>query len=317
VVDFSQVSLRDDRSTERLVDLAMYLQSSSRGFTREEIGINVPHYSTTDNDNFGRMFERDKVELMSIGFDIEVTQADAWNQDEFRYRIVPNSNLLPEIDFTSDEVAVLVQATQAWNATSLKDDAKQIQLKLESLGVELSQTETLANFADFPALRKISQGIAQRRTLAFDYRKPHAPSAEARSLQAWGLALKSGSWYLYGFDTKREAIRCFNVARITSDITTTGKSESYEIPADIDLGAILSSPFTLSEAISVTLQVEPGYGHQWRHIAGAGTDDVQFSLSLTNPSLQIPALAADTPHVIVVEPVEIRQQVIAILRASL
>ena len=318
MVDISQAKLRDDRSTERLVDLAMFLQKSARGYTRDEIGENVPHYNVADADNFGRMFERDKVELMSIGFDIEVNQADEWNQDEFRYRIVPSANLLPALEFTEGEMRVLIQATQAWRQSSLHDDAVQTKLKLETLGVSIPEESPIAEFSASNDLRAFAYGIATRRVVKFEYRKP-GEQPQKRNLEPWGMALRDGAWYVYGYDKDREQERCFNLARVTSSVTTSGKADAFTIPRDVDVERLLTPDRDASSDVFVTLHVVEGAGSYWRSLSKQPChdfDEVQIQVQLQIPRLQIPKLAGDAPGVIVVEPREIRTQVIELIRGA-
>ena len=319
MVDISQAELRDDRSTERLVDLAMFLQKSARGYTRDEIGKNVPHYNTSDADNFGLMFERDKVELISIGFDIEVNQADEWNQDEFRYRIVPSANILPALDFTEAEMRVLVQATQAWRQTTLSDDANQTKLKLESLGVSTSEELPLAEFSASSDLRVIAHGIATRRVIKFEYRKPGEQQSHKRNLEPWGMALRAGSWYVYGYDKDREEERCFNLSRVVSSISTSGKADAFAIPQQIDVEILLNPDRNESSDLIVTLRVAEGAGNYWRSRAMQPChefDATEIMVQLQVPRLQIPKLAGDAPGVIVLAPDETRMQVIDLIRGA-
>ena len=309
----SSVPLREDRPTERLVDLAMFLQKSERGYTREEIGRTVPYYQVDNVENFGRMFERDKVELMSIGFDIELVQGDVWNQDEFRYRIVPSKNLLPEIDFTEAEMKALIQATKAWRQSVLHDDALQTKLKLEAIGVQSDDDSELASFTMPADLRVAAKAIAERRILKFFYRKPGQTEPDSRELEPWGLILRFGAWYVYGFDRLRKSSRCFNLARVTSPMTTSGNAQAYEIPADVNIAELFSPAYRGEESVIVRLRISEGHGQYWRS-RGIDKDDF-VEVELDDLKRQIPLLAADAPHVVVVAPSEVREAVVSILKA--
>jgi proteasome accessory factor B len=320
VVDYSNVTPAKDKATERLINLVMLLQRSTRGFTKEEIANLIPQYDGSRADAFSRMFERDKVELLASGLEIEMYQADHWNQDEFRYRIKREQALLPELNFTSHEILVLTSAILAWQDSPNSADARDVRHKLEAFGVSTNAKVPDIRLSNEADLSVIIAASAARKVLKFDYRKPGDAKPTSRTVQPWGVALKDGAWYLYGHDVDRENVRVFNLARMSGDFAVAGAAGAFDIPTDIDLNQLLNPVVRDELAITVVLHIAEGKGSDWRKRAGLSEDDlaeVKLSIKLSNPATQIPRLAGDAPGVVVLEPQEVRDQVIALIKGSL
>lgn len=320
MVDYSNVKPGNDRATERLINLVMLLQRSSRGFTKDEIAQLIPQYDGSKVEAFSRMFERDKVELLAAGVEIEMYQADHWNQDEFRYRVKRDQALLPELSFTPNEMLVLTSAILAWQDSPNSADARDVRHKLEAVGVSTQARVADIRLANEVDLSVVLSAIAARKLLKFSYRKPGDPQPVERKFHGWGVALKDGAWYLYGHDVVRDDVRVFNLARVSGEFSVGGQSNSYEIPDSIDLHTLLNPQVQEEQAIAVTLQIAEGKGSYWRERAGMPDESLQavkITMKLTNPATQIPRLAGDAPGVIVLEPLAVREQVIQLIQSSL
>jgi predicted DNA-binding transcriptional regulator YafY len=266
------------------------------------------------------MFERDKVELLAVGVDIEMYQADHWNQDEFRYRVKRDQALLPELSFTPNEVLVLTSAILAWQDSPNSADARDVRHKLEAVGVSTQAKVPEIRLSNEADLTVVIAAIAARKVLKFAYRKPGDPHPVERSFQAWGVALKDGAWYIYGHDVVRNDVRVFNLARVSGVFSVVGQGDSYEIPADIDVHTLLNPQVQDEQAISVTVHIAAGKGNYWREKAGSIVEDLEETtlvVKLTHPATQIPRLAGDAPGVLVLEPAAVREQVIDLIRGAL
>jgi predicted DNA-binding transcriptional regulator YafY len=179
---------------------------------------------------------------------------------------------------------------------------------------------TVAEFSGASELKALAHGLATRRVVKFDYRKPGQDTSQQRSLEPWGMALRSGSWYVYGFDRDRQGPRCFNLSRITSSVSAVAKAQSFEIPENVDVNELLNPSQSNAAAISVKLKIASGSGHYWLERAQQVSDsggDYEVTVALTTPRLQIPRLAADAPGVVVLEPQDIRQEVISLIQGAL
>lgn len=310
-----------DKTAERQVNLVMLLQSDRRGFTKEEICQRIAGYKDPESDAFNRMFERDKVELLAAGIEIEVTQPDPWDQNVYKYCVSRKSALLPEFSLSPAEVRALNLATVAWQGSVHATAANDLRHKLATVGVVTAAEAPIASVGLPIDIETLVAAITARKRITFDYRKPRQAAGEKREIEPWGLALSEGNWYLYGHDRQRNATRVFNLARVVSEFKTAGSAGAYEIPADADPDAILARENLKESLVQARLQVAAGKGAYWRDRAIenqlALEDEGEIVVTLDLPAFQIPRLASDAPGVVVISPAEIRHQVVQLLEGAL
>jgi proteasome accessory factor B len=201
---------------ERLLNLLTLLLESPRPITFERIRELIPGYQHGDVASAKRMFERDKDLLRDAGVPIELQHTDIWEVEQ-GYAIAKERYYLPELTFTAEELAALfVVATGAGT-----DDAGAAVQKL-SLGAEAG---TLARLASGPQvgtvepaadhLQAVAAALFERRAVRFGYRRADGEE-ETRTVDPFGLAFRSGAWYLVGHDRDRDAVRAFRVSRMTT-----------------------------------------------------------------------------------------------------
>lgn len=313
-----------DKTAERQINLVMLLQSSRFGFTKEQICERIEGYEDPHSEAFNRKFERDKVELLAAGIEIEVFQPDALDLNDYRYRVTKNRALLPDLTLSPAEVLVLNLATLAWRGSVHESEARDLRHKLDTLGVTVSTETPIVQIDVSRDLEPLVTAITQHKRVKFDYRKPRNSQSETRDVEPWGIALRKGSWYLYGFDRQRRAERVFNLARVTSEFTPQGAAEAFVVPEDVNVEALISPSEISASDIRVTLEIASGKGATWRELADEvleGSLDISApvvaTVVLNLPSLQIPQLAADAPGVVVREPSDIRAKVAALLEGAL
>lgn len=303
-----------DEKSERLINLVLLLRSSARGFTKAEIFNRLLSYRADINsDNAAMMFERDKAELIRAGIAIDVYQADAYTEDEFRYRINDDEALLPEIELTQNEISILSTVLQGWKKTIHRSDAIQAQLKLEGLGHSLTDEIPVLELTGNQHLSPLLQAISVRKHVSFEYIKPNTKKPDERKLQPWGVLLRAGQWFVYGFDVVRGADRVFNLNRIASDVKISGTANSFELPTDLNLNNLFQ-PHLSQEKTTLTLRIAEDNGNRWRQSATAVlTNDASIGdiiqVDVDNLNLEIPLLAAAAPGVVVLEPLEVRDKV--------
>ena len=295
--------LGDDLVTERLVNLVMLLTSSRFGFTKSEIAAKVPGYSMDSPAAMERMFERDK-RILAVN-NIVVSEPDG--DEDYRYKIALQTATLPKMNFTKQEQAILRAATLAWENTSQKADAILLRTKLETIGVQGDNSNDVAKFELPIDLEAVFSALSERRVLNFEYRRPGQSDTTKRSLEIWGVAVRSGSWFIYGKDRLRDAVRIFNLFRVTSGFTISGEQNSYEIE-EVDLEVLLDPSNRDEFSYEVELELAEGKGEFWRDLAGleeSNSGACNLKVVLSNPTEQIPRLAADAPGVIVKSPKDV------------
>lgn len=193
--------------------------------------------------------------------------------------------------------------------TSQKADAILLRTKLETIGVNSDYTNNFAKFELPIDLETVFSALSERRVLNFDYRRPGQEDTTKRSLEIWGVAVRSGSWFIYGKDRIRDAVRIFNLFRVSSGFTISGEQNSYEIE-EIDLDKLLDPSNRDDFSYEVEIFLEAGKGEYWRDLAQLDesiSKSCTIKLKLTNPSEQISRLAADAPGVVVISPKDVVQ----------
>ena len=127
---------------ERLVNLTIALLATKKFLTKAQIFKAVSGYEGSPEAS-DRMFERDKEELRSLGIEIEMKSIDPLFDDEIGYRILPERFRFNIGEMTSEELALLALASEAWKESALADVALSTSVRLESLGIN-------ADFSELP-----------------------------------------------------------------------------------------------------------------------------------------------------------------------
>ena len=229
---------------ERLLNLVIALVNTAGRMTKEQIRSSVAGYAdATSDDAFERMFERDKDSLRELGIPV-LTVAGRGHSDEIGYRIDQEAYALPPIDLTAAELGVLSLAVQFWQDRALRTDAARALTKLRAVGSEAAGPDLVAGLA--PRVRPagdafgpLLDAIQARRVVTFTYRAATTGEVLDRTLEPWRLLARGGGWYVVGRDRDRAAPRSFRLSRIQGRVHAVGEPGAYEIPADLDAGAVL------------------------------------------------------------------------------
>ncbi len=208
---------------ERLVNLVALLLDAPRPLTFEEIrGRMAEAYEQEDLDSAKRMFERDKGILRDIGVPIEVVATDVWETEQ-GYTISKDAYYLPEISFTAEEISALFVAAHAGREGSSAEEAVR-KLLYGSEGGILAGVGGFALSTDARAdarLTAAAEAVAAQRSVRFTYRTARGVETERR-VDAYGLTVRAGRWYLVGHDEDRREVRSFRLSRVTSELTDVG-----------------------------------------------------------------------------------------------
>jgi len=212
---------------ERLVNLVALLLDARRPLTFEEIRQRMSEaYEQDDLDTAKRMFERDKGILRDIGVPIEVVSTDAWETEQ-GYTISKDEYYLPEITFTPEEISALFVAAHAGREGSPAEEAVR-KLLYGSEGGILVGVAGFALSTDTEAdarLTQAAEAVAAQRSVRFMYRTSRGAQADRR-VDAFGLAVRGGHWYLVGRDHDRDEIRSFRLSRVASAIQDAGEGSA-------------------------------------------------------------------------------------------
>jgi len=212
---------------ERLVNLVALLLESRTPLTFEQIrGKLADAYEHPDVNSAKRMFERDKDVLRDIGVPIEVVAVDVWDAEQ-GYAISKDRYYLPEISFTPAEISALVVAARSAGDTSAEDAVRKL-LSGAADGVFAGLAGSglgASGGAQHPRLSAAAEAVAGQRRVRFSYRTARGQASD-RTVDAYGLVIRGGHWYLVGRDLDRGEIRSFRLSRMASQLVAEGEASA-------------------------------------------------------------------------------------------
>ena len=209
---------------ERLVNLVALLLDSPTPLTFDRIREKLAEgYGQGDPASAKRMFERDKDILRDIGVPIEVVAVDAWDVEQ-GYAIDKASYYLPDIAFTPEEISALFVTVRSAGDPSAEDAVRKL-LSTSDEGLLAGLGGVPAGGGRDPNLGQAADAVARQRRVRFSYRTSRGDRSD-RDLDAFGLAVRGGHWYLVGIDRDRAEIRSFRLSRISGSIEDAGEGSA-------------------------------------------------------------------------------------------
>jgi proteasome accessory factor B len=206
---------------ERLVNLVALLLESATPLTFDRIREKLTEgYGHADAASAKRMFERDKDILRDIGVPIEVLSVDAWDVEQ-GYTIDKAQYYLPDIAFTPEEISALFVAVRSAGDPSAEDAVRKL-LSTSDDGLLAGLGGAPAGGGHDPNLVQAADAVAGQRRVRFAYRTSRGERSE-RTVDAFGLAVRDGHWYLVGLDRDRAEIRSFRLSRLAGAIQPAGE----------------------------------------------------------------------------------------------
>jgi proteasome accessory factor B len=230
--------------TERLLDLVALFLDAREPISWAELREHFPHdYLGISDDAAERKFERDKAELLELGFPLTYIQGDDDRRDG--YVVDRDAYYLPEVDLTKEELAVLYAAGSAALTSGAfpgRDDLSHALRKIGffaghalptprvrmELGTEQGSPQLAAH------LELLWEACAAHKWVQMSYASPKRPEPTERKVDPYGLALRRGIWTLVGYCHLRQEVRTFLVHRIRSLKVNTARPRSadFEVPGD-------------------------------------------------------------------------------------
>ncbi|MFG2225744.1 helix-turn-helix transcriptional regulator [Streptomyces sp. NPDC048644] len=318
---------------ERLMNLALCLLGTRRPLTKRELRSSIEAYvesfgtgegPASSDESFNRMFERDKDDLRELGLVIETVDG---LEGDVGYLARRDSNRLPPITLDAEEAAALGLAAKIWQQARLAGAASGALQKLRAAGMPLAaETEDI----DAPhsalepripaheaAFEPLMLACRDRRPVVFDYRKSNAAHPERRQVEPWILECWRGHWYVAGWDRDRKAERVFRLSRITGKVRSRQGAFTAPVPDHVTVRETVESWAGETATGSARIKLRAGHGYPLRARAltvralGDGWDE----LEIPNGHGLDAWLVEFGPDVVVLEPAELRADVIDRLRA--
>lgn len=311
---------------ERLVNLVVALVATEQGLTKDTILRSVTGYreqsdAGASKDALEKMFERDKENLRRLGVPIETIGdwADPDDLREARYRIPTAEYELPEdIAFTPAELALLNLAGGVWSEGSMSADARSGLRKIRALGISVD--EPIIGYSPRislrePAFAPLQQAIESGRIVTFSYLKPGEDAPRTRRVQPLALVEYEGRWHVFGNDLGVGAERTFLLTRIVDGVTITRETFDPALRDGAGDRALAGLAEVAARNIAL-LEVNPGTEAALRLSRRAETAEQGIRVPYVDAHVFADELASYGPEVRVVAPDDLRDQVIARLRAT-
>ncbi|HYO54010.1 WYL domain-containing protein [Archangium sp.] len=228
--------------TERLLDLVALFLDAREPISWAELREHFPHdYMGISDDAAERKFERDKAELLELGFPLTYIQGDDERRDG--YVVDRDAYYLPEVNLTKEELAVLYAAGSAALTSGAFPGRDDLSHALRKIGffaghalptprvrMELGTEQGGPQLAVH--LEQLWEACAAHKWVQMSYASPKRPEPIERKVDPYGLALRRGIWTLVGYCHLRQEVRTFLVHRIRSLKANTARPRSpdFEVP---------------------------------------------------------------------------------------
>ncbi len=325
---FSNVATVSASRTERLLNLLLALLNTKVGLPRAVLREKVYHDSADNDVAFGRMFERDKVDLKQFGFEIEtLTDPRNFGADDpasTRYRIGKDSNRLPDVSLTAAESTVLLLAAQLWERAALGTAAANAVRKLQAAGgftdVDLPAGVQPRIKPAGQAFDDVVAAMHGKHPVRFGYLAVSTGREEVREVEPWGLGSRFGQWYLAGLDRGRGAKRLFRLSRMTTAVSVVTAS-SFQPPEGFSARAELDALNELPvQQATLDIDKDRLLALRKRSVSVEPAPDAssrdRITVDFRDPEQLAEELASYGPHVKVAGPAELRTAVVRRLTAA-
>jgi proteasome accessory factor B len=298
--------------SERLTNLVICLLVARRYITREQIRQSIEGYAGLTEGAFQRAFERDKDELRSLGVPIETGPTDAWSDEADGYRIRRANYELPALDLTAAESTLLGLAGTVWQEAALSQATTHAIAKLRASGIEIEADRVVAVAPALPtrepAFGAIWQGWLSRTAVRLTYH------GKARVVEPWRLNLRRGSWYVLARD-RAVGPRWFRLSRIEGNPTLVRGEPPYATASEAELAAhagALDGPVATEQArLAIRPDAAPALRRRGSRIEGLAPEGYDlYTIAYGRPSDIVDEACAAGADVLVLEPVELRDQVL-------
>ena len=299
---------------EREINLLLALRNTAEGLTAAEIIKRVSGYNPAGGGSARRMFERDKDILRQIGVPLRASGTG----DQCRYRIEEEDYALAPLRLDAAQTAALDLAASAWRDGSLPVAARRALTKLRAVspGSETGAAPDLSvDLAGQEVPARLAAAVDERRVVAFDYASASSGSLRRRVVEPHALRLSEGAWYLDGLDTRAGEPRTFRLARVHGEIEVIGDPGAFEAPEPENpppLVAVLA--VAAGRALELRLRALETAEEPTAHRPEPGMDVI--AVPYADPFSFAGALAALGDAVVVLEPAQLRGEVLAHLRGA-
>lgn len=258
------------RKVQRLLDLIAVLTTHHYPLTRAQLwdeveGYRAPLAKGVDEASIRRTFERDKRELLDLGFPlrtVEDPQADP--EDRMRYSlshrdfhlpylrlvrrreelpgrpkkaVTPQGRIAPDQAWLAADALHRLRSNPALPRSEAADSAfRKLTFDLVDPDAGFDPVEVILTSDDEDArgrVERLAAALRQRRRVGFQYHSMGRDRMGLRRVEPRALLFKLNRWYLIAHDLDRDAERVFRVSRMDS-LEPEGPEGAFSSP-EVDL----------------------------------------------------------------------------------
>lgn len=310
-----------DTAVERLTNLTFALHGAAhQGGVPDRsaawIQTHVEGYQGKSDEAFNKQLSRDIVTLQRAGVPVVHTSGP----EGPLYRLNPEDYQLPPVDFTPEEAMVLGVAGGIGTPGGLSDFSLSAWTKIAASGAsrDLSGAPVYTAVNDMTKLspelvKAIITAVRAGVRISFDYYPTPASEPIRRLMDPWGLVNHRDRVYLVGWDADREAPRTFRATRMRN--VRRSRQEATHLEPSAPLQDLVIAALDRGETISAVLSVPEGQAAELVE-AGNRRNDGLLELTDVQRDWLVRTAAGYAPDVIVLEPEEIRVDILSLLRGG-
>ena len=296
---------------ERVTNLLALLLESRTPLTLQQISDQLGDWYAGNPTAVRASFERDKAMLRDIGVPIETEVLGGDQAGQTAYRLDRDRYELRGLDLTDDERHALQVAVAAVRS----DVGQEGVWKLG--GAVGGSAPVRAELPAMPALPVLRSASSDHLPVEITYH------GTRRRIDPYGLLLRTGFWYVIGFDHTRGEVRTFRVDRIEGDVSIVD-GQRFERPPGFDPRASFpDDPKALGDRdehaivridadVAPALEAELGAGAVVERHAGGAID---VSVPCSNVDAFRSWVIGLGAHAEVLGPPDVRAAIVAWLRA--
>ena len=255
---------------QRLLDLVAVLTTRHYPLTRAQLwdaveGYRAPLAQGADEASVRRTFERDKKELLDLGFPLRVVEDPVADpEDRQRYHLSHRDFHLPYLRLVNREGELRgrpkasttplgrIAPDQAWIAAEALHQLRSNPALPRSEAAESAFRKLTFDLADPEAgfdpveviltsdgeetherVELLSRGVRERRRARFRYHSMGRDAVGTRRVEPHALLFKLNRWYLVAYDVDREGDRVFRLSRMDA-VQLEDPGDAFEAP-QVDL----------------------------------------------------------------------------------
>lgn len=308
----------DNDMVVRQVGLTFALLASPEKRDVAWVQAHVDGYGNRTRDAATHLIERDVRELRDLGVPARYQDGKVW--------VVKDLYELPAVNLTAEEASVVGLAADLSKPGSLGEFARSGWTKLAASGATRSM--------DAPALMSVSNDIFQLRPdtlraivkcvqakqrISFEFVRAPGKDPERRVVDPWGVVSLNNRAYFVGFDIERDDVRVFRLKKVSAVKKVRHEDPFHE--REGDLQALVES--TLSrDLVDATVTVAAGTGEslaqRGTRVSHADTEEQVDTITVTGVDRDwaVRTIASLAGSVVWVEPGEVRQDVVKLLRTA-